>query len=86
MLSEADCFVLLVEDFFFFKLRLQLSSFPILLSEGYQVLEPSSISHSHPCLGAHGGELSLSTTIPGPCGRLSSTGILLFALGGRGRC
>ena len=71
VLSEIDSSVLFVENFFF-KLRLQLSSFSVLLSEGSQVLERSPISHSHPCLG-----LQESTITPGPCG-LSSIGILLF--------
>lgn len=42
----------------FFKLRLQLSPFPILLSEGSEGLEPgpfNQCNHSHPCLGAHQG-------------------------------
>lgn len=73
-------------EFFFFKLRLQLGSFPILPSVGSKGLEPSPVSHSHPCPGALRGGSPLSTTTPRPHGHLSSVAILLIALDKRRRC
>lgn len=63
VLSEIDCSVLFVENFFF-KLRLQLRSFSVLLSEGSQVLEPSPLAiliHASGPTGIHHHSRSLWT-------------------------